>query len=56
EPNCHVCPVCAGMPGALPSINERAVEIGILVSLALNCEVEEVSVFARKNYFYPDLP
>ena len=56
EPNCHVCPVCAGMPGALPSINKRAVEIGILVSLALNCKIEDVSVFARKNYFYPDLP
>ncbi len=56
EPNRHVCPVCSGMPGALPSINKRAVDLGILVSLALNCKVETVSVFARKNYFYPDLP
>ena len=56
EPNCHVCPVCSGMPGALPSINKRAVELGILVSLALNCNIETTSVFARKNYFYPDLP
>ena len=56
EPNCHVCPVCSGMPGALPSINKRAVEIGILVSLALNCNIETTSIFARKNYFYPDLP
>ena len=56
EPNRHVCPVCSGMPGALPSINKRAVDLGMLVSLALNCKIESVSVFARKNYFYPDLP
>ena len=56
EPNCHVCPVCSGMPGALPSINKRAVELGMLVALALNCNIETTSVFARKNYFYPDLP
>ena len=56
EPNCHVCPVCSGMPGALPTINKRAVDLGILVGLALNCKIELVSLFARKNYFYPDLP
>jgi aspartyl-tRNA(Asn)/glutamyl-tRNA(Gln) amidotransferase subunit B len=56
EPNCHVCPVCSGMPGALPTINKRAVDLGILVALALNCKIESVSLFARKNYFYPDLP
>ena len=56
QPNCHVCPVCSGMPGALPTINKRAVDLGILVALALNCKIESVSLFARKNYFYPDLP
>jgi aspartyl-tRNA(Asn)/glutamyl-tRNA(Gln) amidotransferase subunit B len=56
EPNLAVCPVCAGMPGVLPVINERAVEYAVKVALALNCEVELSSVFARKNYFYPDLP
>ena len=56
EPNIAVCPVCAGMPGALPVVNERAVEYGMRVGLALGCKIEPVSVFARKNYFYPDLP
>ena len=55
-PNTVVCEVCAGMPGTLPVINERAVEFGLRVALALNCEVPGVNVFARKNYFYPDLP
>src|SRR3990172_12987522 len=55
-PNTVVCPVCAGMPGALPVINERALEYGLRVALALNCEVRPVIIFARKNYFYPDLP
>ena len=55
-PNTVVCPVCAGMPGALPVINERALEYGLRVALALNCEVRPVNIFARKNYFYPDLP
>ena len=56
EPNTNVCPVCLGMPGALPVINKKAVEYAIRASLALNCEVHEESVFARKHYFYPDLP
>jgi aspartyl-tRNA(Asn)/glutamyl-tRNA(Gln) amidotransferase subunit B len=55
-PNTNVCPVCLGLPGALPVLNEKAVEFGTLASLALNCEVRERSIFARKNYFYPDLP
>jgi aspartyl-tRNA(Asn)/glutamyl-tRNA(Gln) amidotransferase subunit B len=56
EPNTHVCEVCLGLPGSLPVINSRAVEYAIRVALALNCDVAETSVFARKNYFYPDLP
>jgi len=56
EPNSNVCPVCLGLPGALPVLNEKAVEFAVLASLALNCEVRERSIFARKNYFYPDLP
>jgi aspartyl-tRNA(Asn)/glutamyl-tRNA(Gln) amidotransferase subunit B len=56
EPNSAVCPICAGMPGVLPSINERAVEYALRVALALECEVYTQSIFARKNYFYPDLP
>jgi len=56
EPNTAVCPVCAGMPGALPVANERAVEFAMRVGLALGCKIEPVSIFARKNYFYPDLP
>jgi len=55
-PNTHVCPVCLGMPGVLPVINRKAVEFTILVGLALNCRIAESSVFARKNYTYPDLP
>src|SRR3984885_3297000 len=55
-PNTHVCPVCLGLPGALPVLNERAVEFATLAALALNCQVNERSIFARKNYFYPDLP
>lgn len=55
-PNTAVCPVCAGMPGALPVVNQMAVEYGLRVALALECTVNPVSVFARKNYFYPDLP
>ena len=55
-PNSAVCPVCAGMPGTLPVVNQMAVEMGIRVALALGCTVKPVSVFARKNYFYPDLP
>jgi aspartyl-tRNA(Asn)/glutamyl-tRNA(Gln) amidotransferase subunit B len=55
-PNTHVCPVCLGLPGALPVVNARAVELAVLTALALNCEVHPRSAFARKNYFYPDLP
>jgi aspartyl-tRNA(Asn)/glutamyl-tRNA(Gln) amidotransferase subunit B len=55
-PNSNVCPVCLGLPGTLPVLNKRAVEMGIFASLALNCTVHEHSRFARKNYFYPDLP
>jgi len=56
EPNTAVCPVCAGMPGSLPVVNDQAVAFGLRVALALNCEINPVSQFARKNYFYPDLP
>ena len=55
-PNTNVCPVCLGLPGTLPVLNKRAVEIGMRASLALNCTVHDHSRFARKNYFYPDLP
>jgi aspartyl-tRNA(Asn)/glutamyl-tRNA(Gln) amidotransferase subunit B len=55
-PNTNVCPVCLGLPGALPVLNKRVVELAIRASLALNCTVHEHSRFARKNYFYPDLP
>ena len=56
EPNTNVCPVCLGLPGALPVLNAKAVEFAALAALALNCQVRERSIFARKNYFYPDLP
>jgi len=55
-PNAHTCPVCAGLPGALPVLNRQAVDLAVTAALALGCEVQERSVFARKNYFYPDLP
>ena len=55
-PNTHVCPTCLGLPGALPVVNRKAVEYGIKVALALNCEVQRRTLFYRKNYFYPDLP
>jgi aspartyl-tRNA(Asn)/glutamyl-tRNA(Gln) amidotransferase subunit B len=55
-PNAHTCPVCAGLPGALPVLNRRAVDLAVTAASALGCEVHERSVFARKNYFYPDLP
>src|SRR5713101_6940465 len=55
-PNTNVCPVCLGLPGALPVLNRRAVEYATLAAMALNCEIRETSIFARKNYFYPDLP
>jgi aspartyl-tRNA(Asn)/glutamyl-tRNA(Gln) amidotransferase subunit B len=56
DPNTNVCPVCLGLPGALPVLNAKAVEYATLAALALNSTVNERSVFARKNYFYPDLP
>jgi len=56
QPNSNVCPVCLGLPGTLPVLNKRVVEMGTRASLALNCTVHEHSRFARKNYFYPDLP
>jgi aspartyl-tRNA(Asn)/glutamyl-tRNA(Gln) amidotransferase subunit B len=56
EPNTHICPTCLGLPGALPVLNRKAVEFAVLAARALHCEVRETSVFARKNYFYPDLP
>ena len=54
--NTHVCPVCSGQPGALPTVNEEAVRLGVLAGLALNCQIAEQSKFDRKQYFYPDLP
>ena len=54
-PNTHVCPVCLGMPGVLPVINEKAIEYTVMTALALNCTVPEYTKFDRKNYFYPDL-
>src|SRR5919205_283702 len=56
EPNSNTCPVCLGLPGSLPVLNRRAVELGARAALALGLHVNEVSIFARKNYFYPDLP
>src|ERR1019366_9876319 len=56
EPNTNVCPVCLGMPGALPVLNRQAVEFAVKASQALNLQVNHTSIFARKNYFYPDLP
>jgi len=56
RPNTNVCPVCLGMPGALPVLNRKVVEFATLAAMALNCRINEMSIFARKNYFYPDLP
>ena len=55
-PNTHVCPVCLGLPGALPVLNRKAVEYAVRAAMSLNCAIRETSIFARKNYFYPDLP
>ena len=55
-PNTNVCPVCLGLPGVLPVLNRKAVEFATLAAMALNCRINEISIFARKNYFYPDLP
>ena len=56
EPNAHTCPVCLGLPGALPVLNRQVAEFAIMAGLATNCSIARRSVFARKNYFYPDLP
>ncbi len=56
EPNTFICPVCTGLPGAMPVLNKKAIEQATLVGLALNCSINEFNTFARKNYFYPDLP
>ncbi len=56
EPNTHTCPTCLGLPGALPVLNRRAVEFAVLAAKAIHCEIREHSIFARKNYFYPDNP
>src|SRR6184192_1522597 len=55
-PNTNVCPVCLGLPGALPVLNKKAVDLAVRAAMALNCRINETSIFARKNYFYPDLP
>ncbi|MDY0045327.1 MAG: Asp-tRNA(Asn)/Glu-tRNA(Gln) amidotransferase GatCAB subunit B, partial [Syntrophales bacterium] len=56
EPNSHTCPVCLGMPGVLPVLNKKVVEYAIKMALATNCTINSSNVWARKNYFYPDLP
>jgi aspartyl-tRNA(Asn)/glutamyl-tRNA(Gln) amidotransferase subunit B len=56
EPNTHVCPICLGLPGALPVLNKQAVEFAVLAAKAIGCEIRETSIFSRKNYFYPDSP
>jgi aspartyl-tRNA(Asn)/glutamyl-tRNA(Gln) amidotransferase subunit B len=55
-PNTHICPVCLGLPGALPVLNKQAVEFAVLAAKAIGCEIRETSIFSRKNYFYPDSP
>jgi aspartyl-tRNA(Asn)/glutamyl-tRNA(Gln) amidotransferase subunit B len=55
-PNTNVCPVCLGLPGALPVLNDHVVDLALRAAIALDCEIHPVSIFARKNYFYPDLP
>lgn len=56
EPNTAICPICTGQPGALPALNEHAIELGVKAGLALNCHIPDTAAFDRKNYFYPDLP
>src|ERR1700731_2383890 len=55
-PNSNVCPVCLGWPGSLPVLNRKAVEYAVRAAMALDCRINKTSIFARKNYFYPDLP
>ena len=54
--NTHICPLCTGQPGSLPVLNKKAVEFCVRAGLAMNCSINKYSLFARKNYFYPDLP
>ncbi len=56
EPNTHACPICLGLPGILPVLNKKAVEYALMMALATHCHISPESRFARKNYFYPDLP
>lgn len=56
EPNANTCPICLGMPGVLPVLNRKALEYTVLMAIACNCDINEISRFARKNYYYPDLP
>src|SRR5256886_3670072 len=56
EPNSHTCPICLGLPGALPVMNEEALRLTVLTGLMLDCDIADVSKFDRKNYFYPDMP
>ena len=56
DPNTHCCPICTGMPGTLPVLNEKVVEYAVKAGLATNCEISRFSKQDRKNYFYPDLP
>ena len=56
EINSNICPICIGLPGSLPILNKKALEFAIMISKALDCKIPELTVFSRKNYFYPDLP